>query len=162
MAVDMFLKLDTIEGESADDKHGKEIDVLSWSWGATQSGTAHTGGGSGAGKASIHDLTVSKYVDKASPLLASLCWSGLHIKSGVLTVRKAGGKAPLEYFKISITDLMITSQQVAGSSHDDRLTETVSINFATVKVEYVPQKADGSGGPSITKGWDIAKNKEAS
>src|SRR5215204_6521956 len=101
MAVDMFLKLDPIKGESQDDKHKDEIDVLSWSWGMHQTGTTHQGTGGGAGKVSVQDLTFTHYVDKASADLIKACTKGDHIAKGTLVVRKAGGEA-LEYIKIEM------------------------------------------------------------
>lgn len=162
MAVDMFLKLDKVEGESQDDSHKGEIDILSWTWGAAQSGTGHLGGGAGAGKVEIRDLDITKYTDRASPVLFYLCACGEHIPSATLTVRKSGGKKPLEYLKITLEKVFVSSITVSGASSMDRIQESVSLNFAKVKLEYVPQKEDGSGGPSVTKGWDIAANKEAS
>src|ERR1700712_3747630 len=113
MSMDIFIKLDDIKGESSDDKHKGEIDVLSWSWGVVQAGASHGGGGSGAGKAQIRDLSFTKYVDRASPLLFSMCCGGKAIAKGLLTVRKAGGK-PLEYLKISLQQAIITSVSLGG------------------------------------------------
>jgi type VI secretion system secreted protein Hcp len=158
MAVDMFFKIDDIKGESTDDKHKGEIDVLSWSWGANQTGTTHTGSGGGAGKVNVHDLSFTKYIDRATPRLLQMCCSGKHIKQAVLVVRKAGGK-PLEYLKITLEDALVSTIQDGGSGGDERLSENVGLNFARVKLEYVPQKADGSGEASIPAGWDIAANK---
>src|SRR5690348_6092500 len=99
MAVDMFLKLDGIKGESLDSKHKDEIQIESFSWGLAQTGTMSAGMGGGAGKVNVHDISVTKYVDKSSPELMLACCNGKHIPSGLLTVRKAGEK-PLEYLKI--------------------------------------------------------------
>jgi len=159
MASDMFIKIDDIKGESADSKHAGEIDVLSWSWGLTQTGTAQLGTGGGAGKVHVNDLTFTKYVDKASPILLKQCCSGKHMSAAALVVRKAGG-TPLEYLKITMEDLLVAAVSHGGSGGDDRLTENVTLNFARVKLEYVPQKKDGSGDASIPMGWDIAGNKE--
>lgn len=159
MAVDMFLKLDSIKGESVDDKHKGEIDVLSWTWGATQTGTTHSGTGGGAGKANVQDLSVTKYIDKATPILLKHCLSGIHIKEAILTVRKAGGK-PLEYVKIKMGDAIVSALHAGGSGGDERLTETLALNFSKVELEYVPQKADGSGDASIPITWNIATNSE--
>ena len=76
MAVDMFIKIDGIKGESKDKKHKDEIDVLAWSWGMSQSGTFHTGGGGGAGKVNVQDLSFTKWVDKASAALMLCCCNG--------------------------------------------------------------------------------------
>ena len=158
MAVDMFLKIDDVKGESSDDAHKNEIDVISWAWGATQSGSAHMGGGAGAGKANVQDLSVTKYIDKSSPALIKLCCSGQHFRSAKLTVRKAGG-APLEYVIITLDEGLVASVSTGGTGERDRLTETVTLNFAKIKFEYTPQKADGSKEPSIPVTFDIATNK---
>jgi type VI secretion system secreted protein Hcp len=159
MAVDMFLKLDGIEGESADSKHGKEIDVLAWSWGASQSSHAGMGGGVTAGKVNIQDLSLTKYVDKATPtLLLNVC-NGTTVKEALLTVRKAGGKAPLEYLKITMKECLITSLSTGGSGGEDKLTENISIAFDEVKVEYTEQTATGGAGGQGKMQWKIAKNE---
>ena len=157
MAVDMFLKLDGIDGESVDKSHGKEIDILAWSWGMSQSGTFHAGAGGGAGKANFQDISVTKWVDKASATLMAKIATGEHIPKARLTVRKAG-KTPLEYVIIDMEKVMITSYSTGGSGGEDRLTENITLNFAKVKVKYVPQKEDGSGDAEIEFGFDIASN----
>ncbi|HET8704789.1 MAG TPA: type VI secretion system tube protein Hcp [Pseudomonadales bacterium] len=157
MAVDMFLKLDDVKGESTDSKHKDTIDVLAWSWGMSQSGTTHMGGGGGSGKVSVQDLSLTKYIDKSSPTLELACCTGKHFKQAVLTVRKAGDK-PLEYIKITMKEVIISSISLGGSGGEDRLTENVTLNFAEFKTEYVPQKADGSGDAAIEAAYSMAKN----
>ena len=159
MAADMFLKLEGVDGESKDDSHKKEIDVLAWSWGASQSGTGHVGGGSGAGKVNVQDLSVTKYVDSASHLLLLDCCNGQHIKKGTLVVRKAGA-TPLEYIKLTMEDIIVSNVHTGGSGGEDRLTETITLNFSKFKYEYTPQKSDGSGDGTKETGWDIAANKK--
>ena len=159
MAVDMFLKIGDIKGESQDHKHKDEIDVLAWSWGMSQSGSFHTGGGGGAGKVNVQDLSVTKWVDRASPVLMKMCCSGKEYKDALLTVRKAGDK-PLEYMKIKMEKVMITSVSTGGSGGEDRLTENVTLNFGKVAYDYTPQKEDGSGEAAVKMTWDIAANKE--
>ena len=161
MAVDMFLKLDDVKGESVDSKHKEEIDVLAWSWGMSQSGTTHMGTGGGAGKVSVNDLSITKYLDKASTTLIISCCSGTHFKQGVLTVRKAGGKEPLEYIKITMKEILVSSISTGGSGGEDRLTENITLNFAEFKVEYAPQQGTGTGAAKIEAGWKIAANVEA-
>jgi type VI secretion system secreted protein Hcp len=157
MAVDMFLKVEGADGESQDDAHAGEIDVLAYSFGASNTGTAHIGGGAGAGKVSVQDLNITKYIDKATPNLILFCANGKHIPECLLTVRKAG-ESPLEYVKLTLTDCLITAVHAGGSQGEDRLTENVTINFAEFKYEYTPQKADGSGDAPVTVGWNVAKN----
>src|SRR5947207_3599725 len=101
MAVDMFMKIGALKGESKDSSHKGEIDVLAWSWGMSNSGSAHVGGGAGAGKVNIQDLSFTKYIDKSSPTLDLACCTGKHFLKATLTVRKAG-EQPLEYLNITL------------------------------------------------------------
>ena len=160
MACDMFLKLDGIKGESHDHKHKDEIDIQSFSWGMHQLGTHGGGGGGGAGKVSMQDISFTKSVDKASPLLMMHCCSGKHIKDGMITVRKAGEK-PLEYLKIKLTDVLISSVQEAGHG-GEVLSESMTLNFSKFEAEYQMQGANGAaeGGP-VPAGWDVRKNEKA-
>ncbi|MCL4163521.1 UNVERIFIED_CONTAM: hypothetical protein GTU68_007375 [Idotea baltica] len=158
MAVDMFLKVDGIEGESMDDTHLNEIDVLAWSWGLSQSGTMHIGGGGGAGKVNVQDISITKYFDKASAPLMQACMSGLHIPEVSLVVRKSGGEQ-LEYIIIKFTEVLVSSLSTGGSGGEDRLTENLSLNFAKVETIYKPQSGDGTVGADVTSGWDIQANK---
>lgn len=158
MAMDMFLRIGTVKGESRDKKHAEKIDVLAWSWGMSNSGTAHTGGGAGAGKANVQDLSVTKYIDKASPKLQLACLKGTHFDDAELIVRKAGD-TPVEYVIMTLTEVMITSVSTGGSGGEDRLTENVSINFAKVKFEYTEQDAKGAPKtPKIEYTFSIAEN----
>jgi type VI secretion system secreted protein Hcp len=158
MAIDMFIKIGDIKGESGDDAHKDEIDVLSWSWGMTQSGSTHSGGGGGAGKVSVQDISITKYIDKSSVNLMTACSNGKHYPKAVLTVRKAG-ENPVEYVKITMEPVLITSVSTGGSGGEDRLTENVTLNFAKVKTEYTPQKEDGSPDSTVSYGYDIKANK---
>lgn len=158
MAVDMFLKLEGIKGESQDGKHKDEIDLLAWSWGAAQSGTTHMGSGSGSGKVSVQDLSLTKYVDKASATLFCHCCNGKHISKGTLTVRKAG-EHPLEYIVIGLEDIIVTHVSTGGHGSDDRLTENVTLNFRKFDYKYAVQNKDGSKGPEVECKWDIAANQ---
>jgi len=157
MAVDMFIKIGAIKGEARDDKHKEEIDVLAWSWGMSNSGTTHMGGGGGSGKVNVQDLSFTKYIDKASCDLMLSCCNGKHFDKAVLVVRKAGEK-PVEYVTITMEEVMITSVSTGGSGGEDRLTENVTLNFAKVKVKYVEQTEKGGEGAKPEMGWNIAAN----
>ena len=158
-AVDVLLILDGIQGESQDDRYRGAIDVLSWSEGMSQSGTTHTGTGGGTGKVSVQDITITKYLDSSSPYLRLKVANGGHIQDATLVVRRAGEK-PIEFFRIEMKNLIITSVSAGGSGGEDRLSENVTLNFAEIKWIYTGQKADGSPDASITTGWDIVANKE--
>jgi type VI secretion system secreted protein Hcp len=159
MAVDYFLKIDGIEGESADKAHPKEIELLSFSWGVTQAGTgAHGGGGGGAGKASFNDFVFVARVSKASPKLFLTSAGGQHVKSVLLTCRRSGG-AQLEFLKIKLSDVLVSSYQVGGSSPEDPL-DQVSLSFAKIEVEYTPSAKSGKAEPPVRAGWDLKTNKK--
>ena len=162
MAVDMFLKFADaakIKGESKDGKHKDTIDVLAWSWGLSNSGSAHTGGGAGSGKANFQDISVTKYTDKATVNLQLACAQGTHIDDATLIVRKSGGKAPVEYVVIKMTEVLVSSVSGGGSGGEDRLTENITLNFAKIDYQYTPQKDDGSGDSAMNFKWDIPKNE---
>jgi type VI secretion system secreted protein Hcp len=154
---DQFLKIDGIAGESRVTGHGGEIDVLGWSWGVTQSGTMHQGGGGGGGKVSVQDLKITKLIDKSTPNLIQACCSGRHIGDAFLTLRKAGGDS-LEYFKMTLHNVIITSVSTESSSESIIPKENVTLNFAAVEICYTPQTNRGQGGGSVSAGWDVARN----
>ena len=157
-AFDYFLRVDGIQGESADSKHKGEIEVLSWSWGETQA-TGSSGSGGGAGRVEMSDLTVVARVSKASPQLLLACASGKHFKSAVLTGRKAG-KGQAEFLTFSLSDILVSSYQTGGSASVEPPMDSVSLNFAKIQVEYKEQKADGSLGETVKVGWDRKANKQ--
>jgi type VI secretion system secreted protein Hcp len=163
MAFDCFIKIQGVDGESRDSSHGGEIDVLSFHWGVTQTGTASTGGGGGGGKCNVQDFSFVHKVDKASPVLFQKCCQGEHIPEALVTVRRAGG-TQLEYLKYKFTDLIVASVRPGGSSHgvDDIPLEEVSINFAKCELDYQPQGPDGQadGGP-VHGGWNVEANVPA-
>jgi len=157
MAMDMFMKIDTLKGESRDKTHKEEIDVLAWSWGMSNSGSAHVGGGAGAGKVNVQDMSFTKYIDKSSPDLMLACCDGKHYTSAILVVRKAG-TTPLEYLTVTMSEVMVTAVTTGGSGGEDRLTENVTLNFAKVKVDYKEQTPTGTAGATPSMTWDIAQN----
>ena len=164
MAVDIFLKIEgpDLEGEFVASAHEKEIDVLAWSWGASQSGTMHIarGGGGGGGKVNVQDLSVTKWIDSASPNLFQHCAKGTQFAKATLTCRKASRDgAPIPYFVIIVEDVIISSVSTGGSGGEDRFTENLSLNFGTVTITYTAQDNDGTARPKIGPfGWDIQKN----
>lgn len=159
MASDLFFKIGDIKGESQDDKHKDEIEVLSWSWGMVQPGSMASGGGGGMGKVSFNDLSFTHYVDKATPNLMKACATGDHIKEATLTVRKAG-KTPQEFMLIKIKDVIITHVAPSGSAGDGGMMESISLQFGNVDLEYKPQKADGSLDAGLHFKYDLKLSKE--
>ena len=160
MAFDMFLKLDGIKGESVDSKHKDELEVLSFSFGATNAGEGRAGGGAGAGKAQFHDLHFVHRIDKASPRLLLACASGQHIKEALISGRKAGGQQ-VEYLKIKLTEVLVTSYQLGGSSESGESAPLgeFSLNFVKLRMDYTEQNVKGGAGPTTSMEWDLTKNK---
>ena len=161
MAVDMFLKLDGIKGESRDSKHKDEIEIESFSWGASNSGSAAFGGGGGggggAGKVSVQDFHFVCKTTKASPLLFLACASGEHVRSGLLMVRRAG-EQQMEFLKISLTDILISGWKQEAAGADAVPMDQVSMNFAKIKMDYVEQSPTGGAGDTTSAGWDVKAN----
>ena len=157
MAIDIFAKIGDIKGESLDDKHKDEIEVLSFSWGVTHAGSSGTGGGGGAGKATFQDLSIVHKIDKASPKLLQMCATGEHVKEATITHRKAG-KGHQEFLVVKMNDVIITGV-VHGGSNEGSASETVSLAFAKVDFEYRPQKADGSLDAGIHFKYDLKAHK---
>ncbi len=154
MAVDFFLKLDGINGESQDENHKNEIQLMSWSWGASQTSSVAGTGGSGAGKANLADLSIMKYVDTATtPLLKSLI-AGTHIATGVLSAVKAGATGP--FVTVNLGELFVTSVQTSGSSEVPM--ESVSFSYNTIKIEYFTQDDKGVLTSAGSTGYDLKTN----
>jgi type VI secretion system secreted protein Hcp len=158
MPTDIFAKIGDIKGESLDDKHKDEIEVLSFSWGVTNPAVVSGGGGGGAGKATFQDLSIVHHIDKASPHLFKACATGMHIKDAVITHRKAG-KGQQEYLVVKMNDVIITGVSHGGATGQP-YSESVTLAFAKVHLEYKPQKSDGSLDAGVHFKYDLKTNKE--
>ncbi len=157
MAVDIFAKIGDIKGESLDAKHKGEIEVLSFSWGVANSGSAAVSGGGVAGKATFQDFSFVHAIDKASAGLMKACATGKHLPSARITVRKAGGTQQ-DYLTIKMEDVLVSSV-VDGTSSGQPGSESVTLNFSKVELEYKPVKADGSLDAGVFFKYDIKTNK---
>lgn len=155
MAVDMFLKIEGVEGESKDQANKGEIHIESFSFGVEQVGTSDSGGGLGAGKAKFEDFEFTMPTQKASPKLYAACASGKHIKNAVLTIRKAGGKQDW-FLKHTFSDLLVSSFRTANGEPQPQ--DTVKFNFVKLETEYREQKEDGSFAGAVKAGYDLKKN----
>ncbi len=158
MASDIFIKLDGIDGESSDVKHKGEIEILSYSWGLTNSG-AGVLGGLGAGRVTFSDFSFMARQQKSSPSLFLKCASGQHIKQGVISVRTADENAR-EFHKITLTDILVSSFQTSHSEGgDDKPVESLSLNFTKIKYEYTLADGEGTPGTTFAAEWDLKKAK---
>ncbi|MDQ6616644.1 MAG: type VI secretion system tube protein Hcp [Actinomycetota bacterium] len=158
-AVDYFLKIEGIDGESQDHKHKGEINVESFSWGESNS-TSSSGGGGGAGKAVRQDFHFVAQAGKQSPKLMLACATGQHIKGATLTCRKAGGDIPVEFLKILLFDALVSSYQIGGTQIGGDATprDQFSINF--IKIEMIETSQSATGGPAtVFGGFDFRLNQ---
>ena len=158
MASDYLLKIDGIKGESTDSKHKDEIEIESFSWGASNPGSFASASGGGSGKVNFQDVHFTSRVSVASPNLMVACATGQHIKSAILTVRKAG-KEQQEYYIVKLSDTLVSSYQSGGSEGSNALpVDQFALNFAKIEFEYKSQKPDGSLGAPVKGGYDLKQN----
>ena len=154
----MFLKLDGIDGESRDAKHKGEIEIESFSWGASHAGASSgAGGGGGAGKVSMHDFSFTTPVSKASPKLFLACASGQHIKTALLTVRRSG-EAQRDFLKVTMSDVRVSSWRQEGGAAPEAPQDQVALNFSKVQIAYTGQSPTGGPGDAVVAGWDVKAN----
>lgn len=156
-ATDMFLKLGDIKGESIDAKHKGEIDVLAWSWGESDNTAASRKSKAGSTAPDcIQDLSLTKFVDRATPDIVMDAVLGQMINQATLTLRRAGGikEVSQDYLTLTLTDVTISSYATGGSGGEDRLTENVTLHFQKMEGSYRQQQLDGSLGAPIT--WTVA------
>jgi type VI secretion system secreted protein Hcp len=160
MAIEYHLKFGSIEGESAATKHKGEIELLSWSWGASNP-TTIVGEGMSAGKVALSDLSFTKRVDKSSPKLLGLCVTGNHVDEATLSCSKStGGKTPDDFLTIKLKEVYVSSFQIGGSSGEDVGTESVSVTYGAIDYDY---KAQTKAGTLETAGnviYDLRKREQ--
>jgi len=158
MANDIFVKIDDLLGDSQDGTHLNEISVLGWSWGMSQTGTTHLGPGGGSGKVSVNDIVFQKRIDTSSTNLYNACAKGKHFKTAVFTMRKAGTTNPVEFFKISLDEIIISSISTSVAPESETVIESISLNFAKYKLSYTGQDGAGEAMAEMPASWDIPKN----
>jgi type VI secretion system secreted protein Hcp len=163
MATDYYLQLDGIKGESADSHHAGWIECTSVHWSITQpkSATASTGGGHTAERAELSEISISKLVDLASPMLAQLCACGRTIPKAKLEMQRADGNGePIKYFEVELENVLIAH---IGPSFNgaDVATEHIGLKFSKVKWKYTQQKIGGGASGNTAGGWDLASNRIA-
>jgi len=161
MAGEMFVKLGDIKGESKADGHADEIEIMSWSWGATQTGSTRSISGSTAGKVNVQDLTFTKLIDCASPNLKNAVTTGTVFPLATLICENSAGNAkkPVQYLKIKMKDAMISSYSSGGSGGSETHVETVTINFSAIETTYTPTNADGTPGAGKPVAYNVVTGK---
>lgn len=156
MAFDVFLKIEGVTGEATATGHEGEIEIYSFSWGASNPTTISSQStGSGGGKVAVSSFNIMKKTDLASPNLFKTCCTGTHYPTALVTFRKAGGEQ-LEYLTYLFEEVYVDSIQWSGSSGgDDAPTESVSFSYGKVTITYKPQTAEGGLGGAVPAGWDV-------
>ena len=157
MAGDLFIKLGDITGESKSDGHVGEIEIMSWSWGATQSGSTRAISGSTAGKVNVQDLTFTKLVCTATPNILNAVCAGSSFPQALLICEKSAGnnKKPVQYLKIKLKNVLVSSHAIGGANGSDTHTETITLNFEACETTYTPMNADGTPGAGKPVAWNV-------
>jgi type VI secretion system secreted protein Hcp len=164
MAIDVYLQIDGIKGESQDDKHKDWIEVTGVHWGVFQprSATASTGGGHTAERAELDDISFSKLADLSSPTLAQTCAMGKTIPKAKLEFFRAdAADARVKYFEIELENVLIGMIKPHMGGAESYLSEIVNLKFSKIKWKYTQQKISGGSGGNTAGGWDLATNKVA-
>ena len=155
--MDIFMKVKGIPGDSPDARHRNEIVLNSYAFNFTQTATVATGGGAGAGRLTVTPFTVTKYVDSSSPRLALASAAGERIEQVDIVVRQAG-REPFEFLQFTLTDVIVSGFTQENSSTGTLPVETIQLSFATIAMEYIPQRPDGSAGPPVRMTWNVRRN----
>ncbi len=162
MAVDMFCKIDGIDGESTDDQHKDWIELLSFNWGVSQPVSVSSAtGGRTAGRADFQDFAITKLVDRATPNLALHCANGRHIPKVIVELCLAA-ETKHPFMKITMEDVVVSSVGSGGaaSAVEPRPQETVTFNYGKIEWEYTPLDPTGKKGATVKQGWDLETNKQ--
>jgi len=155
MALDMFLKLDGIAGESTNKGHKDEIEVLSFSWGVSNSSEIGAQGRR-RGRSTPSDINFVMRSNKATPLLFKACATGRHLKQGLFVIEKAG-EQPFAFYKVTLTDVLVSSFQASGSEQE--VTDAFSLAFRTLRIEEIEQTPKGTPGESVAAAFDFVRRR---
>ncbi|MCC2959031.1 type VI secretion system tube protein Hcp [Massilia sp. IC2-278] len=161
MAIDVYLQIDGIKGESMDDKHKDWIECTSVTWGVKQprSATASTGGGHTAERCEHEEVVIDKLADLASPILLQTCSAGKTIPKAKLEFMRADGQGDrIKYFEIELENVLIGAIK-PKVEEGAIIQEKVGLKFSKIKWKYTQQKVTGGAGGNTSGGWDLATNK---
>ncbi|MBP1203650.1 type VI secretion system secreted protein Hcp [Duganella sp. 1411] len=163
MAIDVYLRIDGIKGESNDDRHKDWIECKSVRWELSQpkSATASTSGGHTAERSEHGDIVISKLADLSSPLLLQNCSSGKTIASATIEFMRADAMGErVKYFEIALENVLIggVSPRVCEG---DILGEHVALKYSKIKWRYTRQDISGGSAGNTAGGWDLSTNRIA-
>jgi len=161
MSVEIFLKIDGVDGETMAKGHEKEIEIQSYSWGASNPSSVASGTGSGAGKVDISSMSIQKHVDKATAKLFQQCCSGKHFDKAQIVCREAGGDSPVEYLTMKFKQVFVDSISWGAAHGGGKPTESISLSFAQVTFDYFSQDEKGAKKDKVSGGWNVKTNAAA-
>jgi type VI secretion system secreted protein Hcp len=154
----IYMQYEGIPGESTSPSHHNWIDIMSLSWGESNTGAVAGGGGGGAGKVVFQDMSIAKVNDKSSPKLFLACANGRHARRVVVEFTREFQEREETYLKFELTDCIVTSYQVAGDGGSAPM-DQVSFNFAKMEYSYIPYNNEGVPEPPIMHWWDVKTNR---
>lgn len=155
-ATEIFMMVEGIPGESQDTRHRNEIVLTGYSFDIIQSAAAATGGGARAGRVTFSPITVTKSVDVSSPRLVLASASGQRLQQVIITVGRPG-REPFEFLRFTLTGIAI-SRFAQENTSAGTPAEVIGLTFATIEIEYIPQRPDGSAGTPVRMKWDVQRN----
>ena len=143
--VDMFLKLDGVDGESPDSAHKGEIQIDGFRLNAVSPRDAFTSQAAGAVRMS--HMTIRAKIDKSTPKLFTKIAKNEKIPSAVLTCRKAG-KEQFEYFKVTLSEVLVVRVQAGDLEADGGdVAPQCEFDLAYGRLE-ISAKEQTTGGPT--------------
>jgi len=155
----IFLKIEGIKGEARAEKHNEEIELMSWSWGETQS-VFPSDKSKGGGSVSMRDLQFSAVTSSASSQLLIHCAAAKRLKTAIITCEQDHKKGKHIYLTITLTNVVVGSYDIEGSSSENHCLERVTLKFTKIEFAYTPLKPDGTPGGNFTASWDLALNTQ--
>ena len=161
MSVEILMKIPGVDGEAQTSGHVKDIELHSFSMGASNPSGVSSGTGSGAGKVDISSLSIQKSVDLSSAKLFQQCCAGKHFDEATIVCREAGGESPVDYWTIKLKQVYIDNVSWGASSGGGKPSESVSISFAEIKFEYYSQDEKGAKKDKVAGGWNVKTNVAA-
>jgi type VI secretion system secreted protein Hcp len=142
-AYDVFLKLDTLEGEATQKGHEKWIQVYSTSVAFDNATSQGNGSGAGAGRSTCGPFNALKGIDKASPPLLAAIMTGKRFAAGTVEFVKQGGDISGTFLKYELSNVILSSLDESYAGGNAALEERIAMNYGKLTMTYSQQNADG-------------------
>ncbi len=151
-----YMKIPDIDGESRRADHEDEIDIMAIDWGMSQASNMQIGSGRTSSRATVNPIGITKIYDASSPYLALACMQGKAFDEIVISFRQDSGEAHLDYLKVTLTNVVISSYSLSGSSMGEEITDNIALSFEKINVVYTMQADDHSSGDEHEIEYDIS------